>query len=148
MVRIVAVEKPDDDPTYDIVQDVRQFLRLKELITRLTAEANQYRDKLSQVVAQHGEEDENGSRWLELPTEVEGVLSLKRERRVSQTLDPDVAEEILKNKGLVDRCYRMVPTLDEDAVMACLYEDLLTPEDLDAMYPKKITWAFVPSKKR
>jgi hypothetical protein len=39
-----------------------------------------------------------------------------------------------------------MPVLDEDADMACLYEGLLSEEDVDTMFPKKITWAFVPSK--
>jgi hypothetical protein len=40
----------------------------------------------------------------------------------------------------------MEPVLNEDQVMACLYEGLLTEEDVDSMFPKKIIWAFIPSK--
>jgi hypothetical protein len=40
----------------------------------------------------------------------------------------------------------MVPMLDESEVMACLYEGLLTEEEIDSMFPKSVSYAFIPSK--
>jgi hypothetical protein len=40
----------------------------------------------------------------------------------------------------------MVPMLDEAEVMACLYEGLLTEEEIDEMFPKKVSYAFLTSK--
>jgi hypothetical protein len=77
---------------------------------------------------------------------VDGYRSLQRQRKVSQSLDPAEANRILTAKGLADRCYSMEPVLNEDQVMSCLYEGLLTEEDIDTMFPKKIIWAFIPSK--
>ena len=148
MVRIAEAEASEPSDEELMLRDVRAYVRLKDTIATLTKDANAYRDKLAQIVEEYGEEDESGNRWLELPAEVDGVLSLKRERRVSQSLDTEAAEEILAAKGLKDRCFKLVPVLDEDEVMACLFEDLLGPDDIDAMFPKKITWAFVPSKRR
>ena len=83
---------------------------------------------------------------MQLDEEVDGYRALQRQRRVSQKLDPEAAETLLKAKGLDARCYQLLPVLDEDAVMSCLYEGLLTEEEVDAMFPKSIVWAFVPSK--
>ena len=44
------------------------------------------------------------------------------------------------------RCYTIQPVLNEDEVMACLYEGLLTEAEVDMMFTKKIVWAFIPSK--
>lgn len=74
------------------------------------------------------------------------MVSLKRERRVSQSLDMDAAIVILTQKGLAERCIKPVPTIAEDEVMAALYEGKLTEEDVDTMFPKKVTWAFITSK--
>ena len=71
---------------------------------------------------------------------------MQRQRRVSQSLDMDTAILTLTKRGLADRCIRSVPTVDEDEIMSCLYEGKLTEEEVDAMFPKKITWAFIPSK--
>ena len=40
----------------------------------------------------------------------------------------------------------MMPVLKEDEVMACLYEGLITEEEVDKMFPKKVSYAFLTSK--
>ena len=101
---------------------------------------------LSNLVETEGEEDDKGHLWYTLEQEVDGYRSLQRQRKVSQSLDPAEATRILGEKGLAERCYTWQPVLNEDEVMACLYEGLLTEEDVDTMFPKKIIWAFLPSK--
>lgn len=148
MVRIVEAEQHQPTEEEQLVKAAREYIRIKDVIANLTKEANRRRDELAELVIENGEEDESGHFWLELPEDVEGYIALKRERRVSQVVDTEAAEQLLTERGLYDRCFKLVPTLDEDAVMACVYDDLLTADDLDVMFPKKITWAFVPSKKR
>ena len=36
----------------------------------------------------------------------------------------------------------MVPVLVESEVMACLYDGLLTEEEIDEMFPKSVSYAF------
>lgn len=145
---MAKVEKPSRvlNAVDSILRDVREYVFLKKKIDDLAKEQNTIKAKLSDVVDTEGESDDKGHLWYRLPEEVEGYVSLKRERRVTSGLDLEEAERILKDKGLDTRCFRMQPVLDEDAVMACLYEGLLTEEEIDTMFPKKITWAFIPSK--
>jgi len=145
---MASIEKPSRSVSADdgVLGKVRNFVFLKNKIDDATKELTQVKSYLSDLVDSDGEEDDKGHKWYQLPEEVGGYVSLKRERRVSQSLDLDEAERILKEKGLESRCFRTMPVLDEDAVMACLYEGLLSEEDVDTMFPKKITWAFVPSK--
>jgi len=58
----------------------------------------------------------------------------------------DAAVAILATKGLADRCIKTLPTVDEDEVMACLYDGLLTEGDVDKMFPKTVTYAFYTKK--
>lgn len=37
----------------------------------------------------------------------------------------------------------MVPQIDEAAIMAAFYEGYLTEEDIDTMFPSKVTYAFI-----
>jgi len=69
-----------------------------------------------------------------------------KQRRVSKNLDMDVAEDILTKKGIRDKCIKMVPQIDEAAIMAAFYEVYLTEDDIDTMFPAKVTYAFLVGK--
>lgn len=130
-----------------ILGTVRRYIHLKRQVDDLVKEQTVIKTELSEIVDSQGEFDSRGHKILELPEEVDGYVSLQRQRRVSQRLDEDEAKRIITDKNLTDRCYKLTPVLDEDAVMACLYEGLLTEEDIDTMFPKTETWAFVPLKR-
>lgn len=137
---------PDKKPVSSVLSKVQQFVTLKRRIDDLTKEQTELKAFLSDLVDKEGEPDDKGHLWYSLDQEVDGYRSLQRQRKVSQSLDMAEATRILKEKGLDSRCFVMQPVLDEDAVMSCLYEGLLTEEDVDTMFPKKVTWAFIPSK--
>jgi len=40
-----------------------------------------------------------------------------------------------------------VPMLDEDAIMSAFYSGYLTEEDIDAMFPAKVSYAFLVDTK-
>jgi hypothetical protein len=137
---------PDKPPVSSVLSKVQQFITIKRQVDDLTKEQTQLKTFLSTLVDEEGEPDDKGNLWYPLEQEVDGYRSLQRQRKVSQSLDPAEATRILGTKGLAERCYTWEPVLNEDQVMACLYEGLLTEEDVDAMFPKKIIWAFIPSK--
>ena len=129
-----------------IVSKVRKYVSLRGRIEDLTKEQSSLKAELSEIVDKEGTPDDKGHIWYSLPEEVDGFQSLQRQRRVTQKLDEDTARTILKQKGLTDRCYKLIPVLDESEVMACLYEDLLSEEEVDSMFPKSVSYAFIPSK--
>lgn len=139
--------KQDDRFEEPHVQDFKAYIHLKKQIDDLSDLQSEIKKKLIAFVETNGETDDKGHVWFDLPEEFEGYKGMQRQRRVSQKLDMDAAQEILDKLGLSDRCVKMVPSLDEDEVMACLYEGLLTEDEIDQMFPKTITWAFVPVKK-
>lgn len=141
-----VIRKEPATESDNLVARVKYFLSLKKKIDSLSKEQNEIKTELSTLVEEQGEPDEKGHIWYRLPKEVEGVVSLQRQRRVSQKLDEEVAESILKEKGLASRCYKLVPVLDEAEVMSCLYENLLTEDEIDSMFPKSVSYAFVTSK--
>lgn len=143
MPKVIHKALPDEN---SLSNKVRKFLTLKGRIDDLSKEQSELKTELSNLVDSTGTQDDKGHIWLSLPEEVDGIVSLQRQRRVSQKLDDEEARRILISKSLSDRCYKMVPVLDESEVMACLYEGLLTEEEIDLMFPKVISYAFLPSK--
>jgi len=140
MPKVIKKEDPKDP---GIMGKVRTYLTLKKNVDDMSAQRDSLKKDLIELVDTEGEPDEKGHLWYQLPEEVDGVSALQRQRKVSQKLDADVADSLLKEKGLQDRCYQMVPVLDEAEVMACLYEGLLTEEEIDRMFPKSVTYVFL-----
>jgi len=137
-----VIQKEDPKPVNELTKKVSDYVTTKRRIDDLSKENNKIKAELSELVDTDGEPDEKGHLWYPLPESVGGVTALKRQRRVVQSLDEAVAEKTLKEKGIYDRCYKMVPTLDESEVMACLYDGLLNEEEIDAMFPKSVSYAF------
>jgi uncharacterized protein YebE (UPF0316 family) len=94
-----------------------------------------------------GEVDDKGNIIVELPEEVNGFGAVVKQRRVSRKIDELVADEIITEKGMEEQLYKIIRVVDEDALMAALYNDELTEAEIDQMYPQKIVWALVMNKR-
>jgi hypothetical protein len=130
----------------DMLDLVRQNATLKDRIDSTVAIQNDVKEKLRNGLKELGEVDDRGHVVVEINDDVTGIKRVLNQRKVSKSLDMDIAEDILKEKGLHERCVTMIPVLDEEAIMAAYYEGLVTEEDIDKMFPAKITWALVMSK--
>jgi hypothetical protein len=130
----------------DIVELVRQNAVLKDRVDSTTFIQNEIKNKLRDGIKELGEEDDQGHIVIEINDEVTGIRRVMQQRKVSKSLDMSIAEDILREKGLYESCVTMVPVLDEEAIMAAYYEGTVTEEDIDKMFPAKISWALVMSK--
>ena len=145
MARVIAPTDVRTDADI-IAATVREYAWLDRQSKDIEAKKKALKNQLSEFVEADGEADEKGHILLQLPAEIEGLKALQRQRRVTRNLDEQTAEQVLTAKDLRERCYKTIEVLDEDEVMACLYQGLLEEEDVDAMFPQTITWAFVPVK--
>lgn len=127
----------------EMVDLVRQNATLKDRIDSTLSIQNEVKNKLREGIKELGETDDRGHVVVEVNDDLTGIKKVINQRKVSKSLDMDVAEEVLKEKGLHERCVMMVPVLDEEAIMAAYYEGLVTEEDIDKMFPAKVTWALV-----
>ena len=127
----------------ELLNNVRQYLLIKDEVKLLTTRESEIKSRLIAVVDE-AEADERGHRVLTVVEPTTGdEVKLIRQRRVSKTLDMDIAEEILTKRGIKDTCIKMVPTLDEGAIMAAFQSNYLTEDDIDAMFPAKVSYAFL-----
>lgn len=146
MINILDDARPEPSADEVLAADFRQFCWLKKSITVYQAEQDRLKSKLLADLEANGEFDDKGHAYAYFPEPVEGYDRLQRQRRVSHKVDDDAVERILTDRGVRDKCFKLVEILDEDAVMGLLYEGILTEADIDTMFPKTISYAFVPVK--
>jgi hypothetical protein len=140
----------NDEPRFSdensLISRTKKYAFLKSQLDYFEKEQKALRALLFEDLDEIGEEDDKGNVIIELPEEVEGYSSVVKQRRVSRKIDEARAEEIIAEHELEDVLYKTIRVVDEDALMAALYEDVLTEEEVDEMYPQSITWALVLKK--
>lgn len=127
----------------ELTEYVRQNAVLSQRIAELNAIQSDLKNNIREGVKELGVETDKGHIIVELNDEVSGVKSAMHQRKVSKNLDMNIAEELLKSKGLYDRCVELVPQLNEQQILEAFWENLITEEDLDTMFPDKVVWALV-----
>lgn len=146
MARIAESESRFADPN-DVMSQAKEYIYVKNQLDYLTEKSKVLRNQLFDHLDQEGEYDSKGNILIELDSEIDGVTAIKKERRVSRKVDEIAAEMIIAEKNLEDKLYKTIRVIDEDALMAALYSDDLTEEEIDRMYPEIVTWALKTLKK-
>jgi hypothetical protein len=126
--------------------NVREYIRTKALMKTLDVRVKELNKKLTDKIDEQGYEDGDGNWQLDLPFDADGFQRLEKQRRASRKLDADVAETIITELGLENEVYEMVRTINEDALMAAFYDDKITEEQLDMMFPTVVSWALWTKK--
>jgi hypothetical protein len=121
-----------------VKQTVKQYLNIKSEIDLLVDRSNELKTRLKADVEALGKTDERGHIVLEIDD-----VKLTNQRKVSNPLDMDIAERLLKERNIYDKCIKMVPVLQENEILACVYTGELSENDIDEMFPKKISYAFI-----
>lgn len=128
-----------------VKDNLKQYLALKDESDLLVNRLSEIKKRLSTAVETFGNTDERGHVILEVDSDGQ-IKKMMKQRRVSKTLDMEVAEDLLTKRGIKDTCIKMVPMLDESAIMAAFYEGYLTEQDIDTMFPAKVSYAFIIDK--
>lgn len=142
----VKYEEPRSVDENDFEVKAKEYAFLKKQTEYLEKQIKEIREKLFEHLEENGELDSSGNIFVELSKEIEGFNTVIKQRRVSRKVNELRAEEIIEAKGLGDKLYKTVRVIDEDALMAALYSDELTEEEVDEMYPQNIVWALVMKK--
>jgi len=130
----------------ELKKNARQFLALKTEMGMLADRQSELKSRMTQDIDTL-EPDDKGHRVISFDDATMGNIKVTKQRRVSKNLDMNVAEQILTDKGIKNTCIKMVPVLDEAAIMAAFYEGYLTESDIDTMFPAKETFAFIVENK-
>jgi hypothetical protein len=116
----------------------QQYVAVKAESDFITQRQNDLKARLKDAVEKLGEVTAKGHKVLEF-----GDIKLTNQRKESNPLDVDVATEILNKHNLYKDCVEVVEQLDQNAILVAYQKDLLTAEEIDLMFPKKVTYAFL-----
>lgn len=124
------------DETY-VTKLAEEFKKSKEALAIVEKRTNDLKKELSDLVDEHGAPDENGNKWV-----IVGDLRLKREKRVSRSLNLDSVQEWAKSNGHWDAIKQVIEVVDEDKLLGLAWQDNAIAEELETMYTVKEVWAF------
>lgn len=118
---------------------LQRYIETKALADEAATRLKKQRDDMIAYVEKRGIVDDKGNAWIE----AEGLGRVKRERRVSNVFDVDAAMEYLTSHGgdLYDQCVEMVPVVNEDALLAAIYEETIPDDVASTWYTEKETFA-------
>jgi hypothetical protein len=122
-----------------LTNEAKQYKSLKDQIKFLTDRLGEVKERLNGAVKELGEVDGRGHITLELDDDIK----VTNQRKVTKVLDNDTAMKILTDKNLLDDCAPLVRQVDQDAVMAAVYKGQLTEDEVDSMFPAKVTYALI-----
>ena len=143
-VKETAIRNLDENA---IEVQAKEYAFLKKQTEYLEKQIKELRENLFSHSEESGEVDDKGNLILPFEKDIEGYTSVMKQRRVSRKIDAGVAEQLISEKNLEEELYKTVRIVDEDALMAALYEGKLTEEEVDEMYPQTIVWALVMNKR-
>ncbi len=116
---------------------VQQYLESKAMEAEIAARVKKQRDQIVDYLVKNGIEDEKGNVRIDV-----GELGIaKRERRVSNVFDSEFAEAYLKKHKLWVDCTETITVIDEDKVLARIYDGTIPEEVGDEMYTEKESFA-------
>lgn len=131
-------------------QTAREMVLLREQKARLATREADLKKALMAYIERYGDPygPSNQHRAITFDKPIRGIARFVRQSKITQMVDEVKAEAIARKLGIYDRLFRPVMTLDESAVLVALQEGILTDHDLDEIYPKKESNAFVVEKKK
>ena len=145
MARVKPVEPRNAEDSLE--GKAKEYAFLKKQKEYMEKQLSELRETIFEAIEKSGEVDSKGNVVLEFESEIEGFGSVMKQRRVTRKINEDAAEAIITAKGLEDKLYKTIRVVDEDALMASLYSDELTEEEIDEMYPQNVVWALVMNKR-
>lgn len=134
--------------TIDVRVAVRQWLLATDAVERFSKDVSTHRGMILQVLEETGTVDDKGSQWLRFPDDpIEGrVKGVKRERRVTRSLDSEAAEEYLRERSIYDDCTETIVVLSEEKILDKNFKGEISDADLDKLYTVKETWALIADR--
>jgi len=143
----VKPEKPRNTDADDFFAQAKNYSFIKQQLEYWEKQQKELKAKLFEKLDAEGEADSSGNIVIELPEDIDGAVAVVKQRRVSRKVDELRAEEIITEKGMEETLYKTIRVVDEDALMAALYNDELTEAEIEEMYPQQIVWALVMKKR-
>ncbi|MFI2616698.1 hypothetical protein [Streptomyces sp. NPDC018584] len=134
-------------PESDFNRKAAQWALIKDRVETQQTLLDSLKSDMVEDLKEYGVRDDKGSYVIDLGRsyEVAGkkFTGLKYQKGTTRIADEDTAERLGKAKGLYDRLFPAQPAFDAQEVYVCFQEGLLSEEEVDEIFPEKVTWSFV-----
>ncbi|WP_274916922.1 hypothetical protein [Streptomyces sp. WZ-12] len=134
-------------PESDFNRKAAQWALIRDRVEAQNRVLDGLKDAMVTDLKNHGVKDDKGSFVIDLGTSYEvagkSFSAMKYERSVRRAADENVAEELAQKKGLLDRLFPRQRMFDPDEVYVLLQEDLLTEDEVDAIFPEHESFRLV-----
>lgn len=147
MAEAIEEETPRFSNPDSLDSQVREYAKVKATLDFMETRQKELREKIFMALDDEGFEDDRGNLLIDFDSPIEGIVRVEKQRRTTRKLDEPAAETIIQAKGIGDEVYKTIRVIDEDALMAMVYEGKVTEEELETMFPLKVTWALTTKKK-
>jgi hypothetical protein len=131
----------------DLQSQVNEYVKLKASMSVMEARQKELKAKIFAHIENEGTEDTAGSVSLYLDHPIGEVQRVQKTRRAKRTLNEELAETIIETAGIADDVYEMKRVINEGALMSAYYEEKITEDQLDEMFPTTVIWALDILKK-
>lgn len=128
--------QPTQDPEY-LTRLAAEFSKAKKFAEEATKRADMLKKELSAAVDSAGVPDHKGNLWL-----TAGPFELKRERRVSSSLDEHGIEVWAKENAVWKDISQTVERVVEDKVLTLSFERPDLAPSISSFFVEKEVWAF------
>lgn len=130
------------------LEEARNMILIREQKKAITTQEASSRKVLTELIEKYGSQEGADGQHLAIPLDppIRGVAAIVRQRKTSQRVDEDTAAVIAKARGIYERLFKPVMTLDEDEVLVALREDLLTESEVAEIFPVSETYAITLRK--
>lgn len=133
-----VVQRKDEGPNFTYLERLAdEYKRTKDAIADIEKRANGIKKELSDAVEAFGVPDDKGHIWLNV-----GNTALKRERRVSRSLDKLAAEQWAVDNGYWDVVKEVIEVLDEDKLLGLAWTNKDLESTIQGFFVEKENWAF------
>ena len=125
------------DTTSDLSQLVKMYQEQRDFAAKIMSRVEELKKELTKRIEEEGFFDDRGNQWLDA-----GDFQLKRERRVTVSFNELFAEEWAKKRGVWDQVKEVQEVVNEDQLLAVVWDDEDMKHDLDNFYTRRENFAF------
>ena len=97
--------------------------------------------QLDEYFDTQGVKDTMGNVWLNTPNG-----SFKKQQRVSLGINEELATQVLRRLDLFDKVVSYEPVFDVDAIQGFIADGIISDEDMNKIFERKITYALTTQK--
>jgi uncharacterized protein (UPF0335 family) len=134
------------DPN-DFQSQVNEYVKLKASMAVMEARQKELKEKIFARIDDEGTEDTSGHVSLYLDHPIDGVERVQKMRSAKRALNEEIAERIIEETGIGLDVYEMKRVINEGALMSAYYEERITEDQLDEMFPTTVIWSLRTLKK-